>query len=95
MRFPRLLERQRTYGHDEEDPTIADLTEAIQINPRNVQAIISRGRAYTARGDFDYAIADFNLAISLDPSKGDVIWGAVTLTGGRVISIVPSPTISW
>ena len=38
-------------GHDEEDPAIADLSAAIYANPGNVQALISRGRAYTAKGN--------------------------------------------
>src|SRR5260370_8752206 len=47
----------------------SDFTEAIQVDPGNVLALINRGEAYRLKGNFDSAIADFTEAILLDPQN--------------------------
>jgi lipoprotein NlpI len=49
------------------DRAIADYSEAIRLDPKDVWAHHNRGLAYAAKGDFDRAIADFSEAIQLDP----------------------------
>jgi tetratricopeptide (TPR) repeat protein len=52
----------------ENDRALADLTEAIRLDPNNAGYYISRGRMY---GSDDRAIADFTRAIRLDPHNAD------------------------
>ncbi|MCB8943408.1 MAG: tetratricopeptide repeat protein [Ardenticatenaceae bacterium] len=42
-------------------------TQAININPEHANALGNRGSAYGAQGNYELALADFNLAISLNP----------------------------
>ena len=49
------------------DRAIADLNEAIRLDPKLAMAFNNRGNAYNAKGDNDRAIADFNETIRLDP----------------------------
>jgi tetratricopeptide (TPR) repeat protein len=51
---------------------IADLNEAIRINPNNAQAYIGRGVARTLLKDLQGAIADYNQAIKIDPNNADI-----------------------
>jgi tetratricopeptide (TPR) repeat protein len=49
------------------DRAIADLNQAIALDPKVAKAYNNRGLAYAAKGDNDRAIADLNQAIALDP----------------------------
>ena len=49
------------------DRAIADLNEAIRLDPKLAMALNNRGAAYNERGDNDRAIADYNEAIRIDP----------------------------
>jgi len=57
------------YLKGENGMAIADLTEAIRLNPNMGQAYYQRGMVYLKTGDDDRAIADFTQAIRLDPSS--------------------------
>ncbi|MBV9959229.1 MAG: tetratricopeptide repeat protein [Acidobacteria bacterium] len=48
------------------DQAISDLTKAININPRKVEAYHYRSRAYLEKGSYDLALSDLNHAIQLD-----------------------------
>jgi Flp pilus assembly protein TadD len=50
------------------DQAIADYTDAIQKDPNNAAAYVSRGVAYDYKKDYDRAIADYTQAIRLDPN---------------------------
>jgi tetratricopeptide (TPR) repeat protein len=50
------------------DRAIADLSEAIRLDPKFAPAYNSRGQAYFLRKKYDLAIADFNAAIQLEPT---------------------------
>jgi tetratricopeptide (TPR) repeat protein len=49
------------------DRAIADITEAIRLDPGNARGYQERAGAYHQKGDYDRAIADFTRAIQLDP----------------------------
>ena len=49
------------------DRAVADLTEAIRLDPNDANSFINRGNAYISKGDNDRAIADYNEAIRLGP----------------------------
>ena len=51
------------------DQAIADLNQAIRLDPNNAVAYYNRGYAYKLKGDYDRAIADLNQAIRLDPNS--------------------------
>jgi tetratricopeptide (TPR) repeat protein len=49
------------------DRAIADIDQAIQLDPKCANAYSNRGNAYNGKGDYDRAIADYDQAIPLDP----------------------------
>jgi tetratricopeptide (TPR) repeat protein len=49
------------------DRAIADLNEAIRLDPKLAMPFNNRGAAYNEQGDNDRAIADYNEAIRIDP----------------------------
>ena len=52
------------------DLAIAQLDEAIRINPNHARFYNSRARIYASVGEYEIALPDFNAAIELDPTKG-------------------------
>lgn len=54
---------------------IADFSQAIQINPGNVQAYGGRGRCNAQLGKNNLALADFDKAIGLDPDFAEAYIG--------------------
>ncbi len=51
--------------------SIADFTEAIELNPDYVEAYLYRGRAYLDRGELEKAIADFTKMLVLRPKVAE------------------------
>jgi len=60
---------QSDYQH-----AIADLTKAIELDPKFGDAYYLRGNSYFAQGDYDRAIADETKAIELDPKRSSAYW---------------------
>ncbi|MDR2485684.1 MAG: tetratricopeptide repeat protein, partial [Treponema sp.] len=50
------------------DQAIADLSQAIRLNPNDAAVYHKRGAAYARKGDCDRALADYNQAIKIDPN---------------------------
>ncbi|MEJ2266211.1 MAG: tetratricopeptide repeat protein [Anaerolineales bacterium] len=48
---------------------IADLQEAIELNPEDAWALIQRGEAYRLHGKHEQALLDYDRAIDLDPEN--------------------------
>lgn len=46
---------------------MADHNKAVAMNPRDAHVYINRGATYTAKRDYDHAVADFTKAIELNP----------------------------
>ena len=52
----------------EYDRAIQDLDQAIKLKPEYSRAFRNRGDAYRKKGDLDHASADYQKALSLNPS---------------------------
>src|SRR5260370_18349120 len=50
------------------DAALADLNEAIRIDPAYPCAYTNRGRVYAFKRDFDHAMADYDEPIRIDPT---------------------------
>lgn len=51
---------------------VPDFSQAIALNPKNVEAYEVRAFCYTELGDYDRAIADYTIAIAQNPHPGTV-----------------------
>jgi tetratricopeptide (TPR) repeat protein len=68
----RLEQGNTAFGNHDFDLAIRRYSEAIQINPKSVDAYANRGLAHENKGDHDKAIADCSQAIRLDPKNADI-----------------------
>jgi tetratricopeptide (TPR) repeat protein len=57
------------YEANDADRNITGCTELIRLGKEQSSTYISRGQAYSGKGDFDRAIADYAKAIDLDPKS--------------------------
>ena len=57
----------------EHDQSIADLTEAIRLNPERAFAYCERGFAYGAKGEHEKATADFDRAFGDRAERWDIV----------------------
>src|SRR5438045_3872305 len=48
---------------------LADLSDAIRLNPKSVLAYVRRADVYARRSEFDKALADCDVAVRLDSSS--------------------------
>jgi tetratricopeptide (TPR) repeat protein len=55
-------------GRHEYERAVADLDQAIQVDPKNGQAFSNRGWAFGQLGQFERSIADLDIAIKLTPN---------------------------
>jgi tetratricopeptide (TPR) repeat protein len=80
------------YLKREYDRAIADLTEAIRLDPAYAAAYNERGLAYSGKGDYDRAIADYSEGMRIDPNAATLYSNRGSPTPARANSIVRSPT---
>jgi tetratricopeptide (TPR) repeat protein len=71
---PALAEFERVKKINNE-LAIAHFNAVIQKDPKDVQAYLSRGRAYKENRDYDKALADYDQALALDPKLADAYIG--------------------
>ena len=57
------------------DAAITAFTEALRLDPKNVDAYYNRGRAFGGKTEFDEAIAEFTVALRLDPKYAKAYLG--------------------
>jgi tetratricopeptide (TPR) repeat protein len=70
------LEQGRSYASSgDHTRAIAELDEAIRLDPKLVAAYWQRGIAYANKGDHTRAIADYEQALVLDPQSTDAYYG--------------------
>jgi lipoprotein NlpI len=62
----------KKFFDDDFPGAIAQYTQALEIAPKNVRAIMMRGRAYQFENDFPAAVADFNRAVDALSAKSDM-----------------------
>ena len=56
------------------DQAIGFFSEALQLDPKNVEAHLDRGIAYDQKGDHDKAIADYSEVLMLDPNHAPAFY---------------------
>jgi tetratricopeptide (TPR) repeat protein len=68
--------RGKAYGLTGDiDRCLADIDEAIRLDPTNAFAVGARGDVYLVRKDYERALADYTKAASLDPNNALVFIG--------------------
>jgi tetratricopeptide (TPR) repeat protein len=74
------------WAKDDLDSAIADLTNAIELNPKQAYAYRLRGSVFYHKNEFAKGIADLTEAIRLDPKDADAYLrrGALYLTNGHI-----------
>ncbi len=54
---------------EDDEARLADLTQAIKIDPENIDAVVERGRYYLRNDKFDEAMTDFKAWLKTDPKN--------------------------
>jgi tetratricopeptide (TPR) repeat protein len=71
-----LIFRAKAYGQTGDlDRCVADIEEAIRLDPTNANAVGSRGDVYLAKKDYERALASYTKAAALDPANPLVFIG--------------------
>jgi Flp pilus assembly protein TadD len=91
-----LIFRGKAYGQTGDmDRCLADIGEAIRLDPTNAFAVGARGDAYLVRKDYERALADYTKAASLEPNNALVSSSPVGWSISRqATSTAPWPTSS-
>ena len=63
----------------EYESVIADMTEALRLNPRLARAYSCRGAALASKKEYERALADFDEAIQRDPNDVEAYGGEATI----------------
>ena len=65
---------QQTYDFD---ATIANFTETIRRNPKDVVTLVGRGSSYAIEGYYQKALAEFNEALRIEPKDSHAYRGGL------------------
>jgi tetratricopeptide (TPR) repeat protein len=65
----------RAVAGDELEFALSDCNESIRLQPRNAEALDSRGLVHIKRGEFAAAVADYNAALAIEPGRGHYLYG--------------------
>lgn len=94
-------------GRQDHDGAIADLTQAIEADPRMIKAWNNRGIARWSKGDEEGALADYEKALELDPKYVQALnnrglvrtcrgeWDAALADYDLAIKLFPKVEQSW
>jgi Na+/H+ antiporter NhaD/arsenite permease-like protein/Tfp pilus assembly protein PilF len=75
-RIAAFLNRSSAYrAKGDLDRAIADLDNALQLNPKSPLSLTNRASAYQAKGDLDRAAADYTAVIALKPKSAAAFLG--------------------
>ena len=55
--------------------SIADLTQALDIDPNSITTLVARARLYSKQGDIAAALDDYNAADGLQPQDPAILFG--------------------
>src|SRR5689334_19571439 len=61
-------------GKSDYSRAIADMTEALRLDPYDASILAGRGRIYHDKDDYDRAIGDYSEAIRLDPNDASTFY---------------------
>ncbi len=76
------------------DEAIAELDQAIEVDPTNADAYTLRGKSHTLVQNYQQASLDFTQAIELDPNQGEAYFGrAMSYTKTGSMSDLPAMMI--
>ena len=70
------------------------ITASIELEPDQATGYVARGLTYARRGDFEYALRDFDRAIALDAKSASPISTEVASISARATSSAPFATIA-
>lgn len=74
----RLNSCQQNLNKEDFVNAIAECREALNINPKNAEALNNMGLAYAASGDLPFALKYADQAVTIDPQKADYIGNRAT-----------------
>ena len=57
------------------DESIADLTQALAVDPESVATLVARARLYSKQGNISAALDDYNAADTLQPQDPAILFG--------------------
>ena len=80
------------YEKHDYERAIADLTQAIRLNPRNTLTIYNRAMAYRAKGEPERAVPDFDLVLKINPADAFAITTAGWPIATCATTTAPSAT---
>src|ERR1700752_2143709 len=72
---PALADPRKDCYERSGDVAIRACTEAIGLNPKDVESYINRAFEYSQKGELAPAVADYTKAIDIDPSRWDAYQG--------------------
>ncbi len=67
------LVAQAAFEKGDFDAAIKAFDSVIRLDPKYVEAIVSRGMAWSEKSEFDKALKDFNEALRIDPKFGPAL----------------------
>jgi tetratricopeptide (TPR) repeat protein len=71
-----LVSRGIAYDQNNDwDKALADLSKAVELDPKDANAFYNRGVVYEHKGDGELAITDYTKAIALNPKDPDAHFG--------------------
>jgi len=71
-KIPETSNAIETKNTDSYNKDVKIYSKAIELNPNDVSAYISRGKVWDKKGEYDKAIKDYSRALELKPNYAEV-----------------------